>query len=446
MSFDKAHLGKRSVRKLLDRALRYAKLPETVVRYDAARVGNTRFANNGITTTGEVERVSVRVTASVDGRSASASGTQTDDVALRELVAQAEELARVSPVDPEHMPPLGPQSYPKVDAHDAATAKVGAAERAVTVARVAKVAKARGLVAAGFLSNDDGVTAMATSTGLFAFQPSTSIDLSTTLRTPDGMGSGYKAFTSFRAADLDASAIAEVAADKAARSRDPGEAEPGEYTVLLEAQAVADLLGFLGWSLDAREADEGRSFFSEPDGQTKVGQALFDERITLYSDPGHVDHPAAAFAGYGSPLSQEVWIDGGTLQQLARSRYWAQKTGRPAVPWPSSMHLAGGTASREALLAAAGDGISVTRFHYNRMLESRSLMVTGLTRDGTFEIKDGKVGKAVNNFRYNDSPLTLLRNVVALGPAQRVAGSGRVMVVPPMVVKGFHFASKSAAI
>ncbi len=446
MSFDKAHLAKRSVRRILDRALRHAKLPETVVRYDAARIGNTRFANNGITTTGEVERVSVSVTASVDGRSATASGTQTDDAALRELVAQAEQLAQVSPPDPEHMPPLGPQSYPKVDAHDSATAKVGAVERAVTIERVAKVAKARGLVAAGFLSNDDAVSAMATSAGLFAFQPSTTIDLSTTFRTPDGKGSGYKAFTSFRAADLDASAIAEVAADKAERSRNPGEAEPGRYTVLLEAQAVADLLSFLGWSLSAREADEGRSFFAEPEGKTKVGQELFDERITLYSDPGHVDYPAAAFASDGSPLSQQVWIEGGKLVQLTRSRYWAQKTGQPAVPWPGSMHLAGGSDDRAALLAAAGDGVLVTRFHYNRMLESRSLLVTGLTRDGTFRVQGGKLAGAINNFRYNDSPLTLLRNVKAMGPAERVAGSGRVMVVPPMVVEGFRFASKSAAV
>lgn len=446
MSFSAQHLSKAAVRRIVSEALRHAKLPETVVSYDAARVGNTRFANNGITTTGEVERVSLSVTSTVEGRSATATGTQTDAASLEQLVAQAEAMAKVSPPDPEHMPPLGPQKYIKVDAHDADTAKVGASERAITVERVAKVAQREGLVASGFLSNDDGVRALGTSAGLFAFEPFTAIDLSTTFRTKDGTGSGYRAFSSFRAGDLDATALAQAAADKSRRSKKPGSADAGRYTVLLEAQAVGDLLGFLGWSLSAREADEGRSYFSEPDGKTKVGHTLFDERITLYSDPGHADYPASAFSWDGSPLGQQVWVDGGKLQQLSRSRYWAQKTGAVAIPRPASLHLAGGQASRDELLAAVGDGILVTRFHYNRMLEPRSLLVTGLTRDGTFEIKKGKIAGAVNNFRYNDSPITLLRNVVAMGVPERVADGGTVMVVPPMVVKGFHFASTSEAV
>lgn len=446
MTFAKQHLSERAAKKIVKQAIAAAKLPETTVRVEASIVGNTRFANNGITTTGDVETVSVRVTSSVEGRSASVTGTRTDKAGLAALVGQAEELAKVSPVDPEHMPPLGPQKYEKSERRDSTTATVGAPQRAATVEKVAQLAGDRGLIAAGFLSHHDRIVAMGNAAGLFAFAPDTSLDLSTTFRTPDGTGSGYKAFTSHRAQDLDPETLATVAADKAEMSKSPGALGAGRYTLVLEAQAVADLLGFLVDALSTREAEEGRSYFSAAGGKSRLGEKLFDDRVTLFSDPGHVDHPAAPFARDGLPQRQQVWVESGKLRQLSMSRFWAKRTGRDPIARPSSLHMQGEGKSMVDLIAAAGDGVLVTRFHYNRMLEARHLLVTGLTRDGTFAIKGGKLDGAINNFRYNESPLTLLSRVVAMGTPERVASGQRVMVVPPLVVEGFNLASVSQAV
>lgn len=440
-------LSERQVKKILDRALRAKRGEHLQVNFEAREAGNTRFANNGVTTNGDVEEVRVAVTASSGGRSATVSSNATDNAGLDALVARAEELAALAPVDPEFMPPLGPQSYPKVDARSKGTAKLDAKARVKVVEAAMADAKQRGLVAAGFMAHEQAVSAVANSEGLFAFQPSTRASLSTTCRTTDGTGSGRAVAVSHDIANVDGATVGAAAAQKAEMSANPAASKPGDYTVVLEAQAVYDLLSFLLWSMSARAAEEGRSWFSADGGGTKVGQSLFSSMITLRSDPGDKANPAAAFTGEGAPQAATTWVDKGKLVALPRSRFWAQKTGAAFVPSPSSLHLAGGSKRFLELLQAADKGILVTRFWYNRMLEPRTILATGLTRDGTFAIEGGAVAGAIKNLRYNDSPLTLLKNVVAMGEPQRVETRGNfVAVVPPMVVKGFHFESSSDAI
>jgi predicted Zn-dependent protease len=189
----------------------------------------------------------------------------------------------------------------------------------------------------------------------------------------------------------------------------------------------------------ARPADEGRSAFTQP--------RRFDERITLFSDPSDRDNPASPIGEDGLPQRKITWIEKGELRNLHRSRFWAQKTGKEAIPNPSSLHLAGTDASVQDLVSGVDRAVLVTRFWYNRLLEPRTVMVTGLTRDGTFMVEQGKITKALRNFRFNESPLTLLSKVVAIGRPERVSTrGGLVLVVPPLVVEGFNFASRSDAI
>jgi len=432
---------------LIRSALKAASLKEISVRVRSSRAANLRFANNAPSTSGEVERVELSVTATRDRASATVSGTARDPAGVAELVRRAEALAALAPADPEYMPPLGPQTYLRPNAEDPAVHKVGPEARVDAVARVLKVAREAKLDASGLYVHSHESVALGNSAGLLAYHAGTEVTLTTTCRTPDGSGSGWGGAMSHRLADIDATAVARRAAAKAEMSRGGGPAlAPGAYTVVLEAQAVADLLGFLLGSLGARAADEGRSFFARPGGNA-IGEALFGPQIRLRSDPMDPAHPSTPFAGDGLPLQPTVWIDQGKLLALTSSRYWAHRQGRAPLPGPRSLLLAGGSEGVEGLIRGVERGVLVTRLWYNRMLDPRQILATGLTRDGTFKIEGGKLAGPVKNMRYNDSPVTLLRQALALGKPERVVDDGgAVIVVPPMVVDGFHFSSVSDAV
>jgi predicted Zn-dependent protease len=442
-----ATLTQKQAKRITDTLLGAAMVPELVVSVRDRQIGNTRFARNQPTTEGDVDTLEVSVTASIEGRTATAIGNRSDDASLAALVAEAEELAALSPVDPEHVAPVGKGVYLAVAGHDKPTAKLGAAERGKQVEQAIARAAEADVELSGYFEHGEQSSAIATSAGAFAFYTNTDASLTVTCRSRDAQGSGWAGLESHRGAGIDASALTQLAAEKADISRDPKPLDPGKYVVVLEAQAVADLLSFLIDSLDARAADEGRSWFSHKDGGTRLGEALFHQSITLRSDPADKDNPAVPFAEGGEAHKLVRWISDGVLENLTRSRYWADKTKVPALASPSSVLLDGSDVELVELVRANDRAVLVTRFWYNRMLDPRTILATGLTRDGTFLIEQGKITTAVKNFRYNDSPVTLLKNVLALGKPQRVVtGGGRVMVVPPMVVKDFNFASLSDAI
>ncbi len=442
-----ATLDEKQAKAITKIALSSAMAPELVVTIRDRRTGNSRFAQGQPTTEGDVETLELAVTASVEGRSATAVGNRSDKASIQALVAEAEELAVLSPIDPEHMPPLPATRTLDVAGHDPATAKLGASERAKLLEQALAVARAQSIEIAGYLEHHDESFTVATSAGMFAWWPSSEASLSVTCRTLADHGSGWAGAVSHRAKRLDAEALARTAAEKADLSRDPEPLEPGKRLVVLEAQAVADLLGFFVGALDARAADEGRSAFSHPDGGSRVGEQLFDPRIEITSNPTDTEHPAQPFTGEGEPQRMVEWVANGVLRSLVCSRYWAAKTNQKSTPRPSSIHMRGEEVELLDLVRAIDEpAVLVTRFWYNRMLEPRTILATGLTRDGTFLIDEGRITKAVKNFRYNESPLTLLNNVVAFGRPQRVMSGGIVMVVPPMVVKDFNFASSSDAI
>jgi predicted Zn-dependent protease len=250
---------------------------------------------------------------------------------------------------------------------------------------------------------------------------------------------------------VDFKAASERAVAKARLSRQPTAIEPGRYTVILEPTAVGNLLSRLTGAFNARSADEGRSFFSRQGGGTKIGMKVVDERVTLWSDPFDPEAPAQAFSGEGLPLRRISWIENGVVKNLAYDRYWARQKGTEPTPFPGTLRMSGGTATLEELIASTQRGILVTRFWYIRGVDPRTILLTGLTRDGTFLIEQGRVTRAVKNLRFNESPVFMLNNVEALGRPERVnasesLGPGMPIIVPPLKVRDFNFTSLSDAI
>jgi predicted Zn-dependent protease len=410
----------------------------------SGREANTRFAKNEITSSGDVDETTVSLEVAIGKRHAGASTNQTDPASLRGVAENAARLAAIAPEDPEYVPVLGPQKYAAApSAFDPATDKLSAATR-VEAARVAiAAAKTAGVTAAGFYEHAGQFHAMLTSAGLFAHHAETSVDYSLTARSQDGSGSGWAARYTRKAQALDAAAVSKIAVDKAVRSKKPQKLDPGRYTVVLEPDAVGTLLGFLVGAMDARPADEGRSFFSKPGGGTRLGEKLFPDGITVRSDPSDREIPSAPFDGEGFPLAPMTWIDKGRIAGLFLSRYWAQKTGKKPTGDPASYHMHGGSETLESLIAGVKRGVLITRFWYANLLEPQALLATGLTRDGTFLIENGKVVAPVNNFRWNESPMTMLKNADGMTAPVVVSSSMRC---PAIRTHEFHLATISDAV
>lgn len=440
-------LTEAEARAILEKVVKLSRADTCEASLGGGTSGNIRFARNTVTTSGETENMSLSVRSSFGKRSGSTSVNQFDDETLERAVRRAEELARLAPEDPEFMPPLGPQTYTPTPGYMQATADISPDYRAALAGASIAAAKARDCVVAGFLDDGARWSARLNSAGLFGYTRSTDVTYTITARTPDGLGSGWAGQDANDVARIDGAAAARIAVEKAVASRDARAIEPGKYTVVLEPAASVELIQNL-LNVDARNADEGRSFLSKSGGGTRLGEKLMDERVTIYSDPANPDAPAGPWVGDGRPSQRTVWIDKGAYQNLAYSRYWAEKQGKPALPGPTNFIMNGGTDSLEDLIRSTSRGLLVTRTWYIRTVDPQTLLYTGLTRDGTFYIEDGQIKYAVKNMRFNESPVIMLNNLDALGRPVRVRTdeTGQPSLVPPMRIRDFNFSSLSDAV
>jgi predicted Zn-dependent protease len=435
-------LDEREARALIEKVLGRSTAEHCEVSISGGRNGNVRFARNTVSTSGVTENTALRVTSSFGKQAGSASANAFDDATIASVVTRSEELARLMPEDPEWMPPLGPQQYSPTTEWFEPTARYGAAERAAAAAGSVLPSREKKLITAGFLSHADNWSAQGNSSGLFGWRRSTGIDFSVTSRTEDGTGSGYATRDEHDASKLDADAASRIAMEKAEASRNPRTWDPGKYTVVLEPDASVELIGNMMFSMDLRRAEEGRSFLAAPGGKTRMGEQLLDPRITIVSDPADPRSPSSPWDGDGQARKRTVWFDKGVVANLACSRYWAQKTGREPLPGPGRIQMSGGSASLEELIKGTELGVLVTRMWYIRSVDPQTLLYTGLTRDGTFAIEEGRIAYAIKNFRFNESPVTMLANVEELGSPLRRNGH----LVPPMRVRDFTFTSLSDAV
>ena len=444
-------LTRAEAQEIAQRALRNSPAEETRVSINSAARADTRFALNQVTTSGENQDTQVTITAYSGNRAASVSTNRLDEASLAAAAKQAYEIAKLVPPNPERMPELGPQTYPAPQAR--MITLPSPTERAAASKIVTELARANELIATGFIECRASATALANSKGLFAYDSSSTVTMTTTVRSPDGTGSGWACTDGNSFSDLDPQRVAATAVQKAKDSRSPVAIEPGRYTTILEPTAVGNLVQLIANAMQARSADEGRSFFSKQGGGNKIGLKVIDERVTLLTDPADAPSTGGGYDGDGMPLEKVTWIENGVVKNLNYDRFWAQKQGvQPTRSGGrSALRMLGGTTSVADMIKSTERGILVTRFWYIRGVDPRTILYTGLTRDGTFLIENGKVTRPIKNFRFNESPIFFLNNLEAIGPTIRInasenLGAGGAVYMPPIKVRDFTFSSLSDAV
>ncbi len=444
-----AVLSREQAQAIVERAVGMSKADAVNVTLTSNHTSNVRFADNQMSTAGATTDAFLGVQSSYGPKHAVVTTNDLSEASIRRVVEQSEVLAKLAPDDPEAMPEVEPQQYAPVNAYIDATAAIGAGERAqAALTALAPARRAGDIKAAGFLVVGAGCTALGNSTGLFAYHRSTNTNYTLTVRTTDGTGSGWAAADHPDWRQIDFARLSARAIDKARTSRQPSAVEPGRYTVIFEPQAVGDLAQLIAFYADARQADEGRSPFSKAGGGNKVGEKIVDERVTMFSDPADPQLLAQPFDGEGMRLGRQVWVENGNLKQLQYSRFWAKKQDHVATGGTTSLKMQGGSSSMEEMIRSTQRGILVTRLWYLREVDPRTILYTGLTRDGTYLIEEGRISRSIRNLRFNESPLFMLNNIDMIGAAERLAGTeaGGAVVMPALKVRDFNFTSLSEAV
>lgn len=454
---------------LTDQILSYSRAKECEVSLEHTQLGHTRFAANDITTSGSSRTIEISITSRDGKRSGTTHANDLDAAVLQEVVARSEELMEAASPDPEYVEGLGQQKYPEIHAFHEETAKARAVERAVGVKTALDLSQASGLFASGFSENVAHWSAIANKKRNFGFASGTTAVFSTTMRTEDGTGSGWAGMNSPRFTQIPAQALATRAAKKAEMSANPKTLEPGRYTVILEPQAVADLMGIMVGSLSRRLADEGRSFLSKQGGGNRLGEKIFPDLVTLRSDPfdpriagrpwaggGGGRGGGLGFGGFGGggagfhglPSHKTTWIEKGVVKSMTCDRYWAAQTKTMPVAFSGGLMMNGGSGTIDSLVAGTDRGLLITHFFYIRVVNPQNVELTGLTRDGVWLVEKGKIVQPVNNFRFNQSPVNLLKNIEALSAAVPTAGGGMggSMIMPAIRARDFSFTSQSDAV
>ncbi|WP_339931924.1 TldD/PmbA family protein [uncultured Brevundimonas sp.] len=441
-------LPEAQARAILTKVVAFSTADECTAQLNGSTQGNIRFALNNVSTSGIVDDIGLSVQVAFGKRMGTATINQFDDASLERVVRRAEELARLAPENPEFMPAVEAQTYTPTATYSAATAAITPEDRAAVATNSIDPCKAANLIAAGYLEDVTGFVAFMNSKGNFGYQTSTSADYTCTVRTEDGRGSGWVGHNVQDVSTFDADADVRIAMRKASASAEALALEPGKYTVILEPAAVAGLVGFMMNFFDARSADEGRSFLSKPGGGNRIGEQMFGPEVNIHTDPGHPDAAVYPWDGDGLPRTARPIVENGRISSLEYSRYWAQKQGKPALAGSGNLIMTGGDKSTADLIRSTERGILVTRTWYIRMVDPQTVLLTGLTRDGTFYIENGQIKHPVKNFRFNESPVIMLNNVEDLGRAVRVQSDegGYVMVLPAMKIRDFTFTSLSDAV
>jgi len=430
--------GRDEFRFLADLVLKRSAGDHTIVRLHDQHSGTTRFANNQIVQNVDTRRGSLSVTVALGQRQGTASTTDFTAGALQDTLTRAEQLARLSPGDPEYLPPVDQPSYLAAPTTRPETAAAGPARRLEYANEAIGQCRMENLNAAGVVSSSSATVGLAASTGLFAHEARTDARFSLTVQ--DGEATGW-ASAAHRSIDyLKIQERTQAAIGRAKRGVDPKELPPGRYRVILEPAAVAGLWTWLLWMLDAKSYEKGTSPVAG-----KLGQPIVDRRVSLKNCPLHPDLFGIGFTADGLPSTESTWIDRGVLKQLSYDRFTAHMKQIKTIPTLEAPCLTvddvDATHVRD-LVTKTQRAILVTNFWYIRTVNATDLTLTGMTRDGTFLVEKGEVVSAVKNFRFHDSPLRAFNRVVSsTGPSEAVTSETSKLLVPAMVLDDFYFSS-----
>lgn len=443
-------------RAVTSKMLSFVRADDASVAVGSETYSHLRFAANAFSTSGRRENRTAAVTVWVkdrDGMKRGAASTNaTDEASLRRAVEEAEQLARLSPVDREYVPTVGAQTYKPTGGYADSAANISLADRARRVSEIIAMCEKADVVGAGFHQARGQAGAAATKNSSFAYQRTSNVALSMTTRTRDGSSSGYFLRSHFDAAKLDTERVARESIRRAVEGRGAVAVEPGAYPVILEPQAVADLLSSFAFGFDARSAEEGRSPLSAPGGKTRRGEKFFDERINVYSDPWNAELPGSMTAQGGLPAQKVYLVRNGVVENLVYSRFWAQRQATQPTPGPVNtiIEATGPTATAEEMIRNTERGLLISRFWYIRAVDPRTQSLTGLTRDGVWYIEGGRIKHAAKNLRFNQSIIRMLApgNVEAVSAPERVSSSegGNAALLPALKLKSFTFTSQSEAV
>lgn len=410
--------------RVVEAVLDSARVPDVVAGITEYRDAAVRFGQNRITQNMDRFERKLRITLG-DGEKRSVYSTHRIDIeAVPDILSRAMEMLRTASPDPEYMPPVeGGQVYPVVDAWDEDTAAMDAGARTETAALAVSTAAGRDMEASGLVEMSYTKTAIGTSTGNLAFHRSTEAGMRLTM--DRGKASSFRMLSSESWADLPLKETILQVAGEVETDQGQEELEPGEYMLLLEPQAVADLIPYIAWSLNARQADEGLTVFSG-----KLGESVTGESFTLGSEVNG-DLKGMPFNEEGLASRDAVWIDRGRLVAQPCSRYWAGESGREPLFIPGTLAVEGGSGSVEDILRGVkGRALLFRRFWYIRFVDQKELSLTGMTRDGVFLVEDGEIVHPVKDFRWNWKPLDLFSTIAVLGKPERKWQ----LSVPPMLL------------
>ncbi len=432
--------------------------------FNGSRFALTRFANNTIHQNVEEEGYVASIRTNFGGRTARATANQFDDQSLKRAVGASEKLAKVQEPDPDLLPMpnaneadgTGGAPVAPITRFFAQTAAVTPGERADVVKGIVAIADRHKLTTAGIYSTSESVEGIFNSRGLAGWHTQTLAEVSITMLGDDS--SGWQKLNSPDVGRLDPSLLAETAARKAVESTHPREIAPGKYTVILEPAAVLDIVGFMFWDFSGTAILDQRSFLND-----RVGTKLFGENINIWDDVAHPLQAGSPFDGEGMRRQRVSLVENGTVQRVVYARgtaakmkksECAAKAGRVeptghGFPLPNEMgempmNIVFGSPETpqtvEQMIASTERGILVTRLWYIREVDPYEKIVTGMTRDGTFLVENGKVQRGLRNFRFNQSLIAMLSNVEAMSVPVRASGEESFdMVVPAMKVKEFIF-------
>ncbi|MBI3895770.1 MAG: TldD/PmbA family protein [Acidobacteria bacterium] len=437
-------LPKERCQEIFSEILRYSDADETELLLSGGTHQLTRFANNTIHQNVAEEGYVLSVRTVYGGRTARSTTNRHDPESLRRVVAESASLARQQPADPELLPMPGPQNFRAVERHFEETTAVTPQQRAEAVVRAVQIAEKNGQTAAGTFSTGVGVQAILNSRGLVAYYQDTHAEFSVTMMSPDSSGWAKKTSPDIR--EIHAESLALRASEIASRSRNPRELPPGDYVAILEPAAVLDLIGFMFFDFSGQGVRDKRSFLTD-----RLGQKIFGSNIHISDDVYHPLQFGPPFDGEGQNRQAVALVEKGVVNSLTYSRRTAKTMGVEPTghgfplpnEWgeaPTNIVVAGDRHTVEEMIASTERGVLVTRFWYIREVDPYRKILTGMTRDGTFYVEDGKIQHGIRNFRFNESLIDLLNSTEMLGVSERASGEESFpMVVPALKVSSFHF-------
>jgi predicted Zn-dependent protease len=420
---------------------------DTSVRIDSRWYGNFRWARNAPTTAGDTANHTVNITRNIRGAIGNVSTNKFDDASLSLALRTAERVIQFYSENKDAAPLPGKQEYLKPQLWSDATYSLGAAPRSSAARALAEPALQAKLLSAGYVEVSAHAAAVLSTTGMDAYYAETEAEFSATVRNPGGTGSGWAGVSNKDWSAIDAGALASIAQKKCVDSADPRAVEPGRYTLIMEPQAVHQMMVQAIYQLDRYSAENFNTVFTLRPGQSKIGLKVFDERITLSTDPMDPEMGYIPFDYQGSPYRPVKWVEHGILKELAYSRQYAlsQLGHGTALPNPYSYRMSGGTTSIDEMIATTKRGLLVTRLNGVSVLHGPSLLSTGTSRDGLWLIENGKIKFPVKNMRFTESPMFIFNNIAQIGKPVRVY-AGNPATVPPVKVLDFNFSSLADAV